>query len=72
MNTPCGFDHESVCLGKHPFDNRRDARTALRRITDSRIFRKDGHQTFKQQLRVYKCPYCSAFHMGHGPRSRRG
>lgn len=49
---------ERVCLGKEPFDTHSAATGAMYGLIN------DGQAT-RRDMKVYRCPLCGWFHIGH-------
>ena len=56
----------TACLGKTPFESRRDAAKALREIRkNGRLKHSGADKGARGKIMVYHCPHCAHFHHGH-------
>jgi hypothetical protein len=60
----------SMCLGKHPFRTREEARFALSNQEQFGTIRKHGPR--KGKIEVYRCEYGPHWHYGAGKMRRQG
>jgi hypothetical protein len=60
----------SMCLGKHRFDTRSEARSALG--NQERVGRIKKRGPRKGKIEVYRCAFCHYWHYGSGRRRQIG
>lgn len=53
----------NACTGKHRYDSAGEAQAAI-----AGLHRRKGYQGYMQP---YRCAFCSGFHFGHPPNTRK-